>query len=269
MDSAGVCEFTGTKDVEKSAINDKVLQFFNDTTEKRDDEYYVRLAFEQDHPPLRTNKALAFKCLGSVLKMLKSNAKLLEDYDDTFRTQLDNGIIEEIPEGQGKRGVIHYTPHQPLIIPHKETTKLRTVFDTSSQFKDCPSLNYVRHQGPLILPNTQCCYASGCHTELDRDATRFFWVRDYRKDPTDDNILTYRFTRVTFGLNVSPFLLGATVHYHMRNAIQDKELEKEIRENLYADNLILVAETKRKYSLGQRAIHRRTRRDGRRGGRGT
>ncbi|ETN69830.1 hypothetical protein NECAME_15066 [Necator americanus] len=32
--------------------------------------------------------------------MLKSNAELLEDYDDTFKTQLDNGIIEEIPEEQ-------------------------------------------------------------------------------------------------------------------------------------------------------------------------
>uniref|UniRef100_W6NH17 Retrotransposon domain containing protein n=1 Tax=Haemonchus contortus TaxID=6289 RepID=W6NH17_HAECO len=79
--------------------------------------------------------------------------------------------------------------------------------------------------------------------ELDRDATRFFWVRDLEKDPEEENLITYRFTRVTFGLNVSPFLLGATVHFHLRNAVDDKRLEKEIRENLYVDNLILAAET--------------------------
>ncbi|KAL6723659.1 hypothetical protein Aduo_018638 [Ancylostoma duodenale] len=262
MDSAGVCEFTGTKDAEKSAINDKVLQFFNDTIEKRDDGYYVRLPFKQDHPPLPTNKAIAFKRLESVLKMLKSNEQLSEDYDGTFKAQLDNGIIEEIPEEQGEGGVIHYIPHQPVITPHKETTKLRIFFDASSHFKDCPSLNDVLYQGPLILPelyamllrfrmpkyvitsDVEKAFLQVRLHELDRDATRFFWVRDYRKDPTEDNIFTYRFTRVTFGLNVSPFLLGATVHYHLRNANQDKELEREIRENLYVDNLILAAETK-------------------------
>ncbi|KAK6762757.1 hypothetical protein RB195_023461 [Necator americanus] len=262
MDSAGVCEFTGTKDAEKSAINDKVLQFFNDTIEKRDDGYYVRLPFKQDHPPLPTNKAIAFKRLESVLKMLKSNAELLEDYDDTFKTQLDNGIIEEIPEEQEEGDVIHYIPHQPVITPHKETTKLRIVFDASSHLKDCPSLNDVLYQGTLILPelyamllrfrvpkyvitsDVEKAFLQVHLHELDRDATRFFWVRDYKKDPTEDNILTYRFASVTFGLNVSPFLLGATVHYHLRNAIQDKELEKEIRENFYVDNLILAAETK-------------------------
>ncbi|KAK6733725.1 hypothetical protein RB195_017468 [Necator americanus] len=219
MDSAGVCEFT-----------------------EDDDGYYMRLPFKQDHPPLPTNKAIAFKRLESVLKMLKSNAELLEDYDDTFKTQLDNGIIEEIPEEQEEGDVIHYIPHQPVITPHKETTKLRIVFDASSHLKDCPSLNDVLYQGPLILPelyamllrfripkyvitsDVEKAFLQVHLHELDRDATRFFWV--------------------TFGLNVSPFLLGATVHYHLRNAIQDKELEKEIRENLYVDNLILAAETK-------------------------
>uniref|UniRef100_A0A7I4XZY9 Reverse transcriptase domain-containing protein n=1 Tax=Haemonchus contortus TaxID=6289 RepID=A0A7I4XZY9_HAECO len=82
--------------------------------------------------------------------------------------------------------------------------------------------------------------------ELNRDATRFFWVRDFEKDPEEGNLITYRFTRVTFGLNVSPFLLGATVHFHFRNAVSDKTLEKQIREILYVDNLILAAETPEK-----------------------
>ncbi|EYC39640.1 hypothetical protein Y032_0647g1093 [Ancylostoma ceylanicum] len=193
MDSAGVCEFTGTKDAEKSAINDKVLQFFNDTIERREDGYYVRLPFKQNHPPLPSNKAIALKRLESVMKMLKSDKKLLEDYDNTFKMQLDKHIIEEIPEGQRiEKGVVHYIPHQPVITPQKETTKLRIVFDASSHFKDCPSLNDVLHQGPLILPelyamlirfrmpqyvvtsDVEKAFLQVHLHELDRDATRFF-----------------------------------------------------------------------------------------------
>ncbi|XGW27970.1 hypothetical protein V3C99_008066, partial [Haemonchus contortus] len=49
--------------------------------------------------------------------------------------------------------VLHYIPHQPVITPHKETTKLRIVFDASAHFSNQPSLNDVLHQGPLILPD--------------------------------------------------------------------------------------------------------------------
>lgn len=44
-----------------------------------------------------------------------------------------------------------HTPHQPVVTPKKEATKLRIVFDASTHFKDCLSLNGVLHQGQLIL----------------------------------------------------------------------------------------------------------------------
>lgn len=63
MDSAGICEFTGTKDAEKSYINAKVQQIFDETIEKRHDGYYARLPFKDNHPPLPTNKPIALKRL--------------------------------------------------------------------------------------------------------------------------------------------------------------------------------------------------------------
>ncbi|VDP53444.1 unnamed protein product [Heligmosomoides polygyrus] len=80
--------------------------------------------------------------------------------------------------------------------------------------------------------------------EADRDATRFLWVKDLNAPVDDDNIAIFRFTRVTFGLNVSPYLLGATIQYHLRFAVQDRALASEIQENLYVDNLVLLADTK-------------------------
>ncbi|VDM82967.1 unnamed protein product [Strongylus vulgaris] len=105
MDSAGVCEFTGTKDAEHEATSTKVVQFFNDTIPRRDDGYY-------------------------------SKSDLLQTYDKAIKDQFEKEIIQETP---GDRAAVgkhsHYMPHQPMITPHK----------------DCPSLNDVLYQGPLIL----------------------------------------------------------------------------------------------------------------------
>uniref|UniRef100_A0A7I5E6K5 Phage protein n=1 Tax=Haemonchus contortus TaxID=6289 RepID=A0A7I5E6K5_HAECO len=62
MDTAGVCEYIGTIDAERSAINE-VLSFFEKTIERRSDGYYVRLPYKQNHLPLPSNKTIALKRL--------------------------------------------------------------------------------------------------------------------------------------------------------------------------------------------------------------
>ena len=47
----------------------------------------------------------------------------------------------------------------------------------------------------------------------DRDCLRFLWVNDILND--DRNVIVYRFCRVVFGLNSSPFLLNATWRHHV------------------------------------------------------
>uniref|UniRef100_A0A0M3IF98 Integrase catalytic domain-containing protein n=1 Tax=Ascaris lumbricoides TaxID=6252 RepID=A0A0M3IF98_ASCLU len=70
-----------------------------------------------------------------------------------------------------------------------------------------------------------------------------------------ESIGTYRFTRVAFGVVASPFLLGATLRFHLDKVAreakeQDKEkaersraLTEQIKENTYVDNVVLSAET--------------------------
>uniref|UniRef100_A0A7I4YFQ0 Integrase catalytic domain-containing protein n=1 Tax=Haemonchus contortus TaxID=6289 RepID=A0A7I4YFQ0_HAECO len=262
LDSAGICEFTGTKCNEKEATNEKVAKFFEDTIQRRKDGYYVRLPYKENHPPLPSNRAIAQKRLHSVIHLLNKTPLLLRDYDRTFVEQEDKGIIETVPDPAVKTGpVLHYIPHQPVITPHKQTTKLRIVFDASAHFRDNPSLNDILHQGSLILPELYAMllrfriskYVAIADVEkaflqvhlhkLDRDATRFLWVKQLDAAITEDNIKVLRFTRVTFGLNVSPYLLGGTIQHHLRNAVLDSALADEIQENLYVDNLILSAET--------------------------
>lgn len=47
----------------------------------------------------------------------------------------------------------------------------------------------------------------------DRDFLCFLWVDDPTKE--DPSLVSYRFTRVVFGINASPFLLNATLRHHL------------------------------------------------------
>ena len=64
-----------------------------------------------------------------------------------------------------------------------------------------------------------------------RDYLRFLW-RDQ-----DDQLLTYRFCRVVFGINSSPFLLNATIQHHMGNYLTGNEnITKQFIRDLYVDD---------------------------------
>ncbi|VDK40164.1 unnamed protein product [Cylicostephanus goldi] len=264
LDSAGVEEYTGSKYSEKAKVNEKVLQYFHDTIEKRNDGYYVRLPFKETCDQLPTNKAIAYRRLASVLKMLHTNSELLQQYHGVFQEQLKTGILEEVVDTASEvseKKLVHYLPHQPVVTPHKHTTKLRIVFDASSHFKGCPSLNDALYQGPLILPelygillrfrmkanvaiaDVEKAFLQIRLNEKDRDVTRCLWVKNPQLQLDNDNIAVYRFTRVTFGLNVSPFLLAATIQHHINYEMKDKKLANEISDNLYVDNLIIMGDT--------------------------
>ncbi|KIH51420.1 hypothetical protein ANCDUO_18494, partial [Ancylostoma duodenale] len=183
-------------------------------------------------------------------------------YNGVFQEQLHQNIVEEVEdEGNTLGDHIHYIPHQAVLTPHKTTTKLRIVFDASAHYRDCPSLNDALHRGPVILPqlyglmlrfrigkvaiisDVEKAFLQVRLPERDRDATRCLWLRDHKSPPDQENILVFRFTRVTFGLLSSPFLLAVTTHYHLDQYEDDRILVKEIKENLYVDNLLLTADT--------------------------
>ena len=115
-------------------------------------------------------------------------------------------------------------------------TKWRIVFDASSHETNAPSHNEVLEMGPNLLPEifaillrfrlhhtaiisdiTQA-FLQLALDEKDRDLTRFFWYRITQDSEghyhTMDEVMTYRFTRLPFGLTCSPFLLSATLREH-------------------------------------------------------
>ncbi|CAB3998688.1 Hypothetical predicted protein [Paramuricea clavata] len=84
----------------------------------------------------------------------------------------------------------------------------------------------------LLLADIQKAFLQIAVKEEDRDAFRFLFERDEKEEH-------FRFARVPFGVEASPFLLGATLEYHYDQ--QSPELEETVtalRENTYVDNIM-------------------------------
>ena len=136
------------------------------------------------------------------------------------------------------------------------------VYDASSKTAG-PSLNDSLYKGPkfqqlildLLIPFRAYKFALTAdvekaflmiaidekdHDEKDRNALRFLWVDDATKEKPE--IWAYRFTRAVFGVSFSPFLLNATVKYHLESFQgTHKAVVKKLLESTYVDDVITGA----------------------------
>ena len=166
-------------------------------------------------------------------------------------------------------------PHHAVIRRDAETTKLRIVYDASSKAtKTGISLNDCLHTGPSLNPllfnilvrfrenkialvgDIEKAFLNVAVDEKDRDSLRFLWVEDVRDHNL--NIAVYRFCRVVFGLNASPFLLNGTIRHHLATFTQrDPEFVKRMLEGFYVDDLVTGEGTTHKaFTLYQKAKDR-------------
>jgi len=73
----------------------------------------------------------------------------------------------------------------------------------------------------------------------DRDFTTFFWLTDLA-DPSS-KFCVYRFKVVPFGATSSPFMLNATLQYHLES--HNSVVSQDMLNNLYVDNIITSCPT--------------------------
>ena len=88
------------------------------------------------------------------------------------------------------------------------------------------SLNKCLHRGPVILEDLyglllifrtkrigiiadieKAFLQVGLH-QGNGDVTRFLWLKDIKGKETDNNIQTYRYAKLSFGIISNPFLLS-------------------------------------------------------------
>ena len=151
------------------------------------------------------------------------DSQILQEFRDSYRIE-DGRRVIRLP----KKTRVFYLPHH-AVKERRGKIKWRIVFDASSSEGKSPS-NDVLGMGPNLLPeelatvlhfrgnpvaiigDIQQALLQLSLDRTDRDLTRFLWYMISEDDKgnryTTNEVVTYRFTRLPFGLTCSPFLLS-------------------------------------------------------------
>ena len=243
-------EALGIRDEERTLYDDftAVVKFENGR-------YKVPLPWREFHDPLPTNYQLSVNRLQGLLRRLKQDPNVLKEYDSIIQDQLQQGIIEAIPADEASPKAVHFLPHHAVVRRDKSTTKVRVVYDASAKSGSSPSLNDCLLKGPkfnqlifdllirfrsykiALTADLEKAFLMVSVDEADRDVLRFVWVDDAWKDLPD--LRVYRFTRVVFGVSSSPFLLNATIRFHLEKYLEHNEgLVHHLLRSTYVDDII-------------------------------
>ena len=113
--------------------------------------YETGLLWKTGHPPLPTNEKGSLARLSSLLRKLRRNPDLYQDYDAVIKEYLDQGIVERVSDNVQPKEKIFYISHKAVVRDQAESTKLRVVFDASAKQDDSsPSLNDCLETGPPL-----------------------------------------------------------------------------------------------------------------------
>ena len=234
---------------------DGVYEEFMDNISFNGTRYSVKLPWKEGHDSLPSNYELSLSRMKSEIRKLRKEPEILEEYDAVMKEQSDSGVIETVTQLE-KADQVHYIPHLAVVRREASTTKVRVVYDASAKLgKEGTSLNDCLHVGPSLNPllfdillrfrekrvaligDIEKAFLNIEVDERDRDCLRFLWCEDVHKP--DSKIVVYRFCRVVFGLNASPFLLNATLRYHIsKYKDEDPEFVKKMLESFYVDDLV-------------------------------
>lgn len=225
---------------ELSSLN----KFYENIERENDGRYKVPLLWKNTETNLDSNFEIAKNRLKYLNKRLENNPNLKKEYSKVFEEYEELDIIEKVPETEiRKNESVFYLPHHAVVKENNESTKVRPVFDGSVKNKGSVSLNEVLDCGPSLLPQLiDLLLRFRYHTipftgditkaflqlsvkEIERDYLRFLW-----------NDSTYRFKRVCFGITCAPFLLNATIRYHLMNCSGD--IAEKMSKSFYVDDLI-------------------------------
>ena len=247
-------ESMGIKDTEPrtlSTTNAHILRQFHESFRMEDGRRVVSLP-KNGEPLLDDNRTNAENRFQALTRRLRNNP----DYDTMYQSKMLDYIVKgqvEVIDTEPETDSSFYLPHHAVKKEKRGMTKWRIVFDASSHGHGSSSLNDILGMGPNLLPEpltvllrfrtyskAVVCDGHQAFLQLaldedDRNLTRFLWYRMEQDDegnykPTND-VISYRFTRLPFGLTSSPFLLSATLRelatlYHERYPLASAVLDK-------------------------------------------
>ena len=247
IESLGIIEEPSTEDRMESFP----AQITFDLLQSR---YKVGLPWKWSKPS-DTNYGLCMRRLNQLKSRLQKEPSMFKEYDDTFKTQLDSGIIEPVPSSELNLTPCYFLPHHGVVRDDRDTTKLRIVFDGSAKADSkLFSLNDCLEKGPNLTPlifdvllkfrqhkvGITADIEKAFHQILikpeDRNMLRLVWFEDIRSAPM--KIVQYRFCRLVFGLTPSPAILRGVIQHHLlRYQKEYSQVAQFLIDSLYVDDL--------------------------------
>ncbi|GFT50985.1 integrase catalytic domain-containing protein [Nephila pilipes] len=204
---------------------------FEENIQFRDGRYVVKLPWKDNlKESLDNNYEIAHERFSKLCDKFKNDQSLYTEYKNVIDSYVEQNIVERVPNSNVVGGAELYLPHRTVIRHDRVSSKLRIVFDASSHKRGKFSLNDSLHIGPnpdlfeLLLSFRKHPIAftvdikqAFLNVELDdsdKNVTKFFWTDN--PESFSESLEVLRFNRVLFGINSSPFLLTATIKYHLK-----------------------------------------------------
>ena len=204
--------------------------YIESITRQKDGRYVVKYPFRSEKTDFDDCYAIAKKRLLGLLGSPKFTPEQRAQYHAIFQEYLELGFIKQAnPKYTGRQA---YLPHRPVIREDAQTTKIRPVFDGSVHFKHRRSFNANLEVGPNLNPDImgilmrwrrhkivwtadieKAFLQIAIHPEHEQ-MVRFLWVKDPLAKRQE--IIQYVWTRLSFGLTSSPFILRAVLLKHLR-----------------------------------------------------
>ncbi|PIC44609.1 hypothetical protein B9Z55_004919 [Caenorhabditis nigoni] len=221
-------------------------------------EIEVALPWNGKQERMGNNRQLAYRRLLQLIDKLKQREDLTASFEKIISEQLEAGIIEKVTPEMQNDGPEYVAPQNAVFKADSTNTKVRIVGDLSSHQKGKLSVNDCLHDGPNLLKKVPGLFlrhrisrfsitadiAKAFHQvrlqKKDRNATKWFWVKNIHAPPAGDNLIEYRFTRIPFGMRCSPFLLAATIRHYLQ--MSKDAISREIELNLYVDNIMVTTD---------------------------
>ncbi|GFU12921.1 integrase catalytic domain-containing protein [Trichonephila clavipes] len=255
-------EAIGIKAESSCDPDDQAMQHFKSSVCFNSGRYEVGFPWKGHTQELNDNFSVAEKRVKSLTRRFIRDPTLYIQYSEILKEYESQGIIERVLETEKPTDrAVFYLPHQAVFRQESLTTKMRIVFDASSHEDGQPSLNDCIWSGENLNPNIfhliisfrlntiaitadiECAFLQISLRDEDRDAVRFLFP-DIKSNKTDPyKFQVYRFKRVMFGVNVSPFLLSATIKHHIENYREQYPAATKMLDTcLYVDDVISGAD---------------------------
>ncbi|GFR19592.1 integrase catalytic domain-containing protein [Trichonephila clavata] len=235
-------ETIGINPDDEVPLSDKeLLKSFEQNTVYTNKRYETRLLWKEDSRELKSNYEITKRRLFGLSKTFEKNEELYLKYDEIIKEYLRDGIIERINMNLNQNiNTGYFLPHHAIVREQKDSTKVRIVFNASSK-------------------DIQRAFLEIGIVEEDRQFLKFLWIRKgggANLDLSSPNVETFRYTRVTFGVKCSPFLLAAVIRLHVEKYVNKYKRACEMLNELYVDDLInSTSDTTEALPLSEDMIH--------------